>query len=96
MERQLPVLSLPLSLNPLNDMAKVDEVNYSTNFDNLYLRMDDFDKFFRTGEVSYNMLRYIPGLAKLAIKVSYIQQKRKGNMQMTLTKTKKLSNSTFN
>ena len=56
MECQLPVLSQPLSLNPLNDMAKVDQVNYSTNFDNLYLRMDDFDKFFRTGKVSYNML----------------------------------------
>ena len=27
--------------------------------------MDDFDKFFTTGKVSYNMLRYIPGLAKL-------------------------------
>ena len=26
--------------------------------------MDDFDKFFKTGKVSYNMLRYIPGLAK--------------------------------
>ena len=56
MECQLPVLSQPLSLNPLNDMAKVDQVNYSTNFDNLYLRMDDFDKFFRTGKVSYKML----------------------------------------
>ena len=27
--------------------------------------MDDFDKFLRPGKISYNMLRYIPGLAKV-------------------------------
>ena len=27
--------------------------------------MDDFNTFFKTGKVSYNMLRYIPGLAKV-------------------------------
>ena len=26
--------------------------------------MNDFDKFFNTGKISYNMLKYIPGLAK--------------------------------
>ena len=61
----MPVLPQPLSLNPLKDMAKADKVDYSTDFDNLYSKMDDFDKFFRTGKVSYNMLRYIPGLAKV-------------------------------
>ena len=66
MECQLPALSQPLSLNPLNDMAKVDQVNYSTNFDNLYLRMDDFDKFFRTGKVSYNMLAWQSWLSRSA------------------------------
>ena len=27
--------------------------------------MDDFHKLFKTGKVSYNMLRYIPGLVKV-------------------------------
>ena len=27
--------------------------------------MNDFGNFFRTGKLSYNMLRYIPGLAKV-------------------------------
>ena len=27
--------------------------------------MDGFDQFFQTGKISYNMLKYIPGLAKL-------------------------------
>ena len=58
--------------------------------------MDDLNKFFRTGKIYYNMLRNILVWQKLAIKVSYIQQKRKGNMQVTLTKTNKLLNSMFN
>ena len=27
--------------------------------------MDDFNKFFETGKISYNILKYMPGLAKL-------------------------------
>ena len=65
MQHQMPVLPQPLKLNPLKDIAKVDEVDYSADFDNLYSKMDDFDKFFRTGKVSYNILRYIPSLAKV-------------------------------
>ena len=51
-----------------------------------FSKMDDFENFFKTGKVSYNMLRYKPGLAKVDYQVRYIQQKRKENMQMTLTK----------
>ena len=83
----MPVSPLLLSLNPLKDMAKADQVHYLADFDNLFSKMDDFEKFFKTGKVSYNMLRYKPGLAKVDNQVRYIQQKRKGNVQMTLTKT---------
>ena len=65
MQRQMPVLPQPLSLNPLKDMENVDKVDYLADFDNLYSKTGDFDKFFRTGKVSYNMLRYIPGLPKV-------------------------------
>ena len=54
-----------MSLHPLKDMVKVDEVNYPADFDNLYSKMDNFNTFFKTGKVSYNMLRYITGLAKV-------------------------------
>ena len=37
----------------------------STDLDNLFPRMDDFNKFFETGKISYNILKYMPGLAKL-------------------------------
>ena len=41
--------------------------------------MDDFDKFFRNGKISYNMLKYIPGLAKAAYQ---------GQLEKTETKRK--------
>ena len=72
-------MAQPLSLNPSKDMAKVDEVDYSADFDNLYSKIENFDKFFRTGKVSYNMLRYIPGLAKVGYH---------GQLHLTETKRK--------
>ena len=56
MQYQMPIMSQPLALNPVKDMTQVDEIDY---------RADDFDKFFNTGKISYNMLEHIPGLAKI-------------------------------
>ena len=41
----------------------------SADLDNLFPRMDDFNKFFETGKISYNILKYMPGLAKLGYQV---------------------------
>ena len=79
----------PLALNPLKDMMQVDEIDYTADFDNLYSRMDNFNKLFNTGKISYNMLKYIPGLAKIGYQGSCIRQKQKENMQINLTKIKK-------
>ena len=65
MQRQMLVLPQLLALNPLKDMPKLDEVNYTADFDNLYSKMNDFETFFKSGEICYSMLRYIPGLAKI-------------------------------
>ena len=37
----------------------------SADLDNLFPRIDDFNKFFETRKISYNILKYMPGLAKL-------------------------------
>ena len=60
----MPITPQPLALNPLKEMTQVDEIDYTADFDNLYSRMDNFDKFFKTGKISYNMLQCMPGLAK--------------------------------
>ena len=64
MQHQMPITPQPLTLNPLKDTVHADKINCKTDFDNLYLRMDNFDKFFQTGKLSNNMLKYIPGLEK--------------------------------
>ena len=58
MQRQMPFTTQPLVLNPLKNMVQVDEIDYSADFENLYLRMDDFNKFFQTQKISYNVKIY--------------------------------------
>ena len=62
----MSVTPQPLALNLLKDVLKVDKINFTADFDNLFSRMDNFHKFFKTGKISYNMVRYIPGMAKAA------------------------------
>ena len=57
MQCQMAILPQPLALNPLKDMPKVDEVDYTADFDNLYSKINDFEKFFKSGKISYSMLR---------------------------------------
>ena len=56
MQRQIPITLQPLTLNPLKDLAQVNEIDYTVDFDNLYSTMDGLDKVFQTGKLSYNML----------------------------------------
>ena len=79
MQQAMPVTPQALTLNPLKDAAKVDKIDYSADFDNLSSKMDDFHKFFKNGKISYNMLKYIPGLAKAAYQ---------GQLEKTETKRK--------
>ena len=79
MQCQVPITPQSLALNPLKDAAQVDEIDYTADFDNLFSRMDDFDKFFKFGKMSYNMIKYIPGLAKLCYQ---------GQLHSTKTKRK--------
>ena len=52
MQRQMPITLQPLALNSLKDMTQVNEIDYAADFDSLYSRMDDFNKFFNTGKIS--------------------------------------------
>ena len=79
MQISMPVTPQALTLNPLKHSAKVDEINYSADFDNLFSKMDDLDKFFINGKISYNILKYITRLAKAAYQ---------GQLEKTKTKRK--------
>ena len=73
----MPVTPQAITLNPLKDAAKDDEIDYSADFDNSFSKMDYFDNFFRNGKISYNMLKYIPGLAKAAYQGQLEKRKTK-------------------
>ena len=60
-------------------MVQLNKIDYTTDFDNLYSRMDDFDKFFRIRKISNNILKYIPGLTKIVYQ---------GHLHSTETKRK--------
>ena len=96
MQHQMLVQAQPLALNPLKDMAQVDELDYTADFDNLYPKTDDLEKFFKNGKLSYNMLKYIPGLAKVGHRGQFYLTETKRKYAMALTKTRKLQSLTSN
>ena len=77
MQCQMPITPQPLALNPLKDMAQVDEIDDMADFDNLYSRTYNFNMSFNTGKKSYNMLKYIPGLAKIGYQGQFSGTKTK-------------------
>ena len=44
----MPITPQPLALNPLKDAAQIGEIDYTADFENLFSRMDDFNKIFKT------------------------------------------------
>ena len=89
MQRQMPVLPQPLAVNPLKDMSKVDEVDYAADSDNLYSKINAFEEFFKSGEISYSMLRYITGLAKIGYKEQlYLTETKRKYVDDTYKNTK--------
>ena len=60
----MPILLPTSALNPLDDAVGVDAVDYSADFDSLYKRINNVQKFFEKGSAPGNLVRYIPGLAK--------------------------------
>ena len=89
MQRQIPITLQPVTLNPLKDLAQVNEIDYRADFDNLYSRMDGLDKIFQTGKISYNMLKYICGLVKIGYQGQLHLTETKRKYGMNLTKAKK-------
>ena len=40
MQRPMPILPQPSALNPLKDAAKVEAIDYTTDFENLFTHLD--------------------------------------------------------
>ena len=66
MQGQMPALPQPFLLNPLKDSVKVEAMDYFSDLRNLYLRLDNFIDLYDRGKLLADMIRYIPGLTKIA------------------------------
>ena len=53
------------ALNPMKD-AKVEAIDYTADFENLFGQIDAYTKFYNTGKTKNDLVRYIPGLTKPA------------------------------
>ena len=64
MQKNVPENSPPLLLNPIKDAVGVSAVDYSADFDHLFKKSENLEKFFEIGKASGKLVRYLPGLTK--------------------------------
>ena len=62
----MPIFPQPIALNSLKDDAKVEAIDYSPDFENLFPHFDSFNKFYNSGKIKNDLVRYIAGLVKPA------------------------------
>ena len=86
----MQILPLLLLLDPMKDLVKVDSVGYSAYLKNGYSQTHNFQKFYKTGKMSYDMFRYIPDLLQIAYQGQIHSTKIKKEMLTTHTNIKKL------
>ena len=66
MQRPMPIFPPPLSLKPMKDATKVEVIDYTPDFGNLFGPFDAYTKFYNMDKGKNDLVRYIPGLTKSA------------------------------
>ena len=56
----------PAALNPLKDAAKVEAIDFTAGFENLFTLLDYIEKCIHTRRSKNALIRYTPGITKLA------------------------------
>ena len=84
MHPPMPISPQPPALNPLKDPAKVETIDYTEDFENLFTPLHSIEKFIHTGRLKNDLKRYILGITKPA---------HQGQLQGTLTKNAYAGNS---
>ena len=66
------------SLDPLEDALGVDLVDFSADIDNLLKKLDKITDLYENGTIDSDLLRYIPGMAKIMYQgqIDWIQTKK--------------------
>ena len=90
MQCQTLALPQPLLVNPLKDSVKVEAVDYSSDFRNLYSRLDGFMDLYDRGKLPADMIRYIPRLTKIPYQRQIDSTKAKRKYANNTYKNKKV------
>ena len=66
------------SLDPLEDALRFDSVDFSADIDNLLKKLDKITDLYENGRIDSDLLRYIPGMAKIMYQghIDWIQTKK--------------------
>ena len=77
MQKTIPIFPPAPALNPIKDAAKVEAINYTAEFENLFGQFNAYPKFYNTDKTKNNLVKYIPGLTKPV---------HQGQIEWTMTK----------
>ena len=84
-------VKLGQNLNPSNDSAGVDSIDYSANVDDLVNKVKKLKNLYEKGQIDADVLRYVPGMNKIMYQgqLNYIETK-KAHISSTYTDMEQL------
>ena len=67
------------SFSPLKDKTGVEATDYSSDFEIMFDKLDKLEKHYENGSMDFNLIRYLPGRAKILCQgqISDLSTKRK-------------------
>ena len=89
-------VKLGQSLDPLQDAAGVKAFDFSADIDNLLKKLDKLSMLCAKGQIDSDLLRYIPGMAKIMYQGQLIGSRQKRHMLPQLIQISKFWSSTLN
>ena len=59
-------VQLVQSLNPLNDVVKVQSIHYLADFNDMLNKLDKLESLYMQGTMDFDLIRYLPGITKVS------------------------------
>ena len=65
------------ALNPLKSIAKVWSIDNASDLQDVFIKIDKLKKLWNNGNMDYDLIRYLPGMAKCQDRGNSIPYTRK-------------------
>ena len=60
------------ALNPLKNVAEVSSIDNTSDLQNVFTKIDKLKKLWDDGSMDYDLIRYLPGMAKTSRQLQYL------------------------